>query len=274
MLLDIELPSGKRSVATGARPEILDPRSRSTVEPLRPTPDQAALEAVGKDLDRIQAAVAAGNTDLGSLGFWGVVARIKRDPAAVVRFADQVGHVDTAAFRARVRTRVRPWMGIAAMLIAAAAGVAAVVLASRWTGVRSGVARVVAGGAWSLGFHLPAHAFFGWLAGIRFTDAYLGSPPPPRPGIKTDYATYLRAEPSMRVWFHASGAVATKLAPFLALALWPVTNAPAWAAWALLGMGLLEITTDVLFSRRSGDWKKVARERRVAHELARRFRRF
>lgn len=244
------------------------------MEPLRPTPDQATLEELARDLDRIEGAVAGGNTDLGPLGFWRLVARIKRDPAAVVRFADQVGHIDTAAFRARVRTRVRPGIGIGVILLGVAIGAVAVILACRWTGAWAAVALVVAGGAWSVGFHVPAHAFVGWLAGIRFTDAFLGPPPPPRPGIKTDYASYLRAEPSMRVWFHASGAVATKLAPFLALALWPITNAPAWAAWALLAMGLFEIATDVLFSRKSGDWKKVARERRVVRDLGQRFRRF
>jgi hypothetical protein len=244
------------------------------VEPLRPTPAQASLEEIGRDLDRIEAAVAAGQTDLGSLGFWRTVARVKRDQAAVVRFADQVGNIDTAAFRRAVRTRVRPWLGVTAMVLVVAAGVVGVVLASSWTGTWAGVALVAAGGAWSLGVHLPAHAFAGWLGSIRFTDAFLGPPPPPRPGIKTDYASYLRAEPSMRVWFHASGAIATKLAPFLALALWPVTNAPAWAAWALLGLGLLQITTDVAFSRRSGDWKKVARERRVAADRRRALARF
>jgi hypothetical protein len=243
------------------------------VEPIRPTPGQADLEEIGRELDRIQAAVAAGDTDLRALGFWPIVARIKRDPAAVVRFADQVGHIDTAAFRARVRTRVRPWMGIGLQLLISVAGVVALVLAARWTGTWAGLALLASGGAWSLGWHVPAHAFVGWLAGIRMTDAFLGGPPPKRPGLKTDYATYLRAEPSMRVWFHASGAIATKLAPFVALALWPVTNAPAWAAWALLGLGALEIATDILFSTKSGDWKKVARERTVVrdrrHRLAR-----
>lgn len=244
------------------------------MEPLRPTPAQAGLEEIGRDLDRIEAAVAAGDADLRALGLWPIVGRIKRDQAAVVRFAEQVGRIDTAAFRRAVRTRVRPWIGVAAMALVAAAGAVGVILASRWTGTWAGLALVAAGGAWSLGFHLPAHAFVGWLGGIRFTDAYLGPPPPPRPGIKTDYASYLRAEPSMRVWFHASGAIATKLAPFLALALWPITNAPAWAAWALLGLGLLQITTDVAFSRRSGDWKKVARERRVVADRRRALARF
>ena len=160
------------------------------------------------------------------------------------------------------------------MLVATGVGVAAVILACRWTGTWAGLALVAAGGAWALGFHLPAHAFVGWLGGIRFTDAYLGPPPPPRPGIKTDYASYLRAEPSMRVWFHASGAIATKLAPFLALVLWLITNAPAWAAWALLGLGVFQITTDLSFSRKSGDWKKVARERKVVTDRRRALARF
>jgi hypothetical protein len=63
---------------------------------------------------------------------------------------------------------------------------------------------------------------------------------------------------------HASGAIATKLAPFVALAFWPASVAPPWAAWGLVALDALEITTDALFSVRSGDWKKVRRELRVA----------
>jgi len=156
------------------------------VEPLRPTPGQAWLQDIARDLDRIEAAVAAGNTDLAALGFWSTVGRIKRDPVAVLRLADQAGRIDTTAFRARVRTRVRPWIGIAILLLEVAVGVAAVLAACRWTGTIAGVALVVAGGLWSIGVHVPAHAFVGWLAGIRYTDAFLGPPPPPRPGLKTD----------------------------------------------------------------------------------------
>ena len=221
---------------------------------------------MGRELDRIEAAVAAGDRDLRTLGFWKVVGAIKRDRAAILAHADQAGRIDTAAFRAGVRTRVRPWIGVVSMLVLSAAGVVGVVLAATWTGTWAGLALLGAGVAWSIGWHLPAHAFVGWLAGIRYTDAFLGGPPPPRPGIKTDYATYLKAEPSMRAWFHASGAIATKLAPFVALALWPATNAPAWAAWALLAIGVLQIVTDVTLSTKSSDWKKFRRERAVARE--------
>jgi hypothetical protein len=241
------------------------------VEPLRPTPAQSALASLGDELDRIAGAVAAGNHDLRALGFWPVVARIKRDQLAIDRYADAVARIDTHVFRTAVRTRVRPWIGVTALLLLSAAGIAAAVAASIWTGFWAGAAIVAAGVAWSIGWHLPAHAFAGWLAGIRFTDVFLGGPPPPRPGLKTDYGTYLRAEASMRAVFHASGAIATKLAPFVALALWPETNAPGWAAWVLLALGIVQIATDVAFSRRSSDWKKVARERAVARDIRDRF---
>jgi hypothetical protein len=230
------------------------------VEANRTTP----AAGIGAELDRIEAAVDAGNTDLSALGFWRLVGVVKRDPVLIAAHADRIGRIDGIAFRAGVRLRAPVWVGNALLALVVAGGMVAMVVAARTEGTIAGVALLVAAGAWSLGVHSPAHWFVGWLAGIRFTDCFLGGPPPPRPGLKTDYASYLRAEPSMRVWFHASGAVATKLAPFVALALAPLTNAPAWALWATAALGVLQILTDVLFSVRSSDWKKVRRERAVA----------
>jgi hypothetical protein len=241
------------------------------VEPLRPTPDQASILHIAGELERIEVAVDGGDADLRGLGFWRIIAALKRDRVAIGRYADQAGRIDTAAFRAGVRTRVRPWVGVCAMLLLSVLGVVGVVLAATWTGIWAGLALLGAGAAWSVGWHVPAHAFVGWLAGIRYTDAFLGGPAPPRPGIKTDYATYLRAEPSLRAWFHASGAIATKLAPFVALALWPLTNAPGWAATALLALGAIQIVTDLTLSTKSSDWKKFRRERALARELHHRF---
>ena len=57
---------------------------------------------------------------------------------------------------------------------------------------------------------------------------------------------------------HASGAIATKLAPFLALIfVADRRRAPAWASPMLLGFGVLLIVTDVFFSTKTSDWKKV-----------------
>ena len=80
------------------------------------------------------------------------------------------------------------------------------------------------------------------------------------PGLKTDYATYLRVPARRRAWFHASGAIATKIAPFLVLAIAPLVDAPGWAVVAVLVLAIFQIVTDVLFSTKVSDWKKFRRE--------------
>jgi hypothetical protein len=128
----------------------------------------------------------------------------------------------------------------------------------------SGIALIASAVILSVSLHDLAHWTVGRLAGIRFTSYFFGGPFPPRPGIKTDYATYLRAAPEERAMMHASGAIASKIAPFISLAFWPASDAPAWAAWAIVAIGVGQIVTDVLFSTKSSDWKKVRRERKVA----------
>ena len=132
--------------------------------------------------------------------------------------------------------------------------------------VLKGLALLVAAGLWSVSFHCPAHWVVGRAIGIGFTDYFLGGPPPPRPGLKTDYGTYLKADPG-RAWFHAAGALATKVAPFLALAFWPGSGAPWWSAAGLLVLGIGQIVTDVTLSVKTSDWKKFRRERAVARSM-------
>jgi hypothetical protein len=225
--------------------------------------------ATGEDLDRIEAAVDAGDHDLRALGFWPVVARVKRDPALIEAHAAQIGRIDTTAFRAAVRLRVPVWAGTLLLLAGIAAGAAAVWVAyAADCPFLKGVSLLVAAGLWSVCVHGPSHWAVGRLFGIRFTDYFLGGPPPPRPGLKTDYATYLRVAPGRRAWFHASGAIATKIAPFVALAFWPGSGAPGWTAMALIALGVAQIVTDVTLSVRSSDWKKFRRERAVARSTA------
>jgi hypothetical protein len=214
---------------------------------------------------RIEAAVEAGNTDLRALGFWQLLQRVKAEPALARHWADVAGRIDRRAFESRVRLRVPVWVGNLLLLLGTIAGLVAVVVATRTTSeILAGLALLIAGGVWSVTLHDLAHWLAGHAVGIRFTSYYLLRLFPPWPGLKTDYETYLRAEPGARVWMHASGAIATKLAPFVSLAFWPSTAAPAWAAWALIALGVLQIATDILFSVRKSDWKRVRRELRVA----------
>ena len=227
--------------------------------------ETSASAEIRASLDRIEAAVGDGTTDLRALGFWTVVARVKPDRLLVHEHADQIGRIDTAAFRAGVRLRVPVWVGNLLLLAGIVAGGVAVWLAFVWdSALWKGLALVAAGAIWAIAVHSPTHWLVGRAIGIRFTDYFLGGPPPPRPGLKTDYATYLRADPDSRAWMHASGAIATKLAPFVALAFWPASGAPWWSAAALLAIGVLQIVSDVTLSTKSSDWKKFARERAVA----------
>lgn len=230
----------------------------------RPT-EQELREAFA----RIEVAVEGGSRDLRELGFWRWVARVKPDAELSDRWAEQIGRIDGAAFRAGVRLRLPVWAGNALLLAGVVAGAVAVVVARAAEGdVLAGLALIAAAGLWAVSTHCLAHWVVGRAVGIRFTDYFLGGPFPPRPGLKTDYASYLRTAPTSRAAMHAAGAIATKLAPFVALAFWPGTAAPWWSAAALVLFGVLQIVTDLLFSVKASDWKKVKRERAVARARA------
>jgi hypothetical protein len=223
-------------------------------------------EDLAAAFERVAAAVAEGRDDLGELGFWRLVARVKADPELTARWADAAGRIDRTVFERRQRWRVPVAAGNALLLLATLAGALAVGVAFATSSeVLAGLALIGAGVAWSVGLHDLAHWAIGRAVGIRFTWSFLNLRPfPPRPGLKTDYASYLRTAPRARAWMHASGAIATKLAPFVALAFVPAADAPAWAAVALAALGAFEIATDLLFSVRSSDWMRVRRELRFA----------
>lgn len=214
---------------------------------------------------RIEAAVDAGDTDLSKLGFWGLVKRVKADPRLSAHWAEVVGRIDRKAFEARVRPRFPVWFGNAALLVGVVVSAAAIGYAIACDNPTvSGVLLVASGGLLSVSVHDLAHWVWGRAVGMRFLCYFLDGPMRIQPGLKTDYATYLRTSPVARAAMHASGAVASKIAPVIPLALWPLADAPAWSLWALIGMTAVQILTDVTFSVKRSDWKKVRRELLVA----------
>lgn len=228
-----------------------------------------ATESYQQAFARIEAAVQAGDTDLARLGFWRLLRGVKADPVLAEHWAEIAGRIDGRAFEARVRFRVPVWLGNAVLMLGTLLGGFAIGVAlGTDSETIAGLALLGAAGVWSVTLHDLAHWMTGRAMGIRFTSYFIGGPLPPRPGLKTDYATYLRTAPVARAWMHASGAIATKLAPFAVLAFWPATPAPWWSAAGLLGLGVLQIVTDARFSVKSSDWKKVRRELGVARQQA------
>lgn len=234
-------------------------------------------------LDRAEQALAAGGSVKGT-GFWKAVDEVRRDAALAERHADRIGTIDRRAFELGVKLRLPAWAGIAALAAASAFGVFVLVLAaraaarvtsSRWLEPAQGIdayhwpafvpiAFFVGFGALLVGTHSLAHWIVGRLVGMRFTHVFVAGRPP-EPGVKIDYSTYLRTSPKARAVMHASGAVVSKFVPFVALpvalsfyASWP------WVTWVLLVIAAVQIVTDILYSTKVSDWKKVLRELRAA----------
>jgi hypothetical protein len=218
-----------------------------------------------EEFDRIEAAVDAGRTDLGPLGFWRLLAKVKADPALASHWAEQAGRIDRTAFESSSLVRVPVWVGNVLSLAGILIGAAAVAIAlGTESETLAGLLLVFAALDWSAAPHSIAHWLVGRIVGIRFTCYFLRSLVPPFPGVKIDYRSYLLASPGSRAWMHASGAIASKLGPLVALAFWPATVAPTWAAWVIVAYELVIIGTDVFISTRRSDWKRVRRELRIS----------
>lgn len=194
-------------------------------------------------------------------GFWKAVAAVRSDPALADRWGQEIAALDRQAFEKGVRLRIPAALGTALLSLSTSAAIVVLVFAQ---GVQSQWVRTLlffgAFGALLLSTHSLAHWLVGRLFGIEFTHYFLGGPSPPRPGAKVDYASYLKVPPARRALMHASGAVVTKILPFALIPTALSLDLPAWSVPVLLVAGIVQIVTDVLFSTKTSDWKKVKRE--------------
>ncbi|MBI2324684.1 MAG: hypothetical protein HYU87_06960 [Chloroflexi bacterium] len=211
--------------------------------------------------------------DLSSLGFWKAVSAAKRDPQLVARYGERIARIDRAAFERTVRLRFPAALGVAVDLAGAAVGIGLMALtftgspatAPFWALHPWKELMFLAGMGAVIGTtHTLAHWIVGRLAGIRFTHWFTVPPAKPQPGFKIDYASYLRTPAAARAWMHASGAIVTKVVPFAAYPFALSAGLEPWAIWVVLGVGVLQLVTDALFSVRASDWKKFRREIRLA----------
>lgn len=198
---------------------------------------------------------------LSGTGFWPAVERVKRNPELAERYGDRIAAIDRAAFRAW-----RPWimipigLGTFLALLVMIVGIGLV----GWAYYLDGWAQIVVFGGGLVALlattHGLGHLAVGAVYGIRFTAWYVAAIARPQPGVKLDYASYLRAPATHRAWMHASGAIATKLVPFALIGAAIAAGLPPWVAWGLAALGLVMVATDILWSTKSSDWKKFSRE--------------
>ena len=230
---------------------------------------EAAISAsadLSAELDRIEAAVQAGNTDLTALGFWRLVAAGQARPDAGGSSTRTRSGGSTGRRSGRVaRFRMPVWVGNTILLDRGRGRPgAAIVLDRRVVGdARGGPADRRPGRIWAVALHCPAHWFVGYMVSIRFTDYFVGGPPPPRPGLKTR----LRAPTCEPTRGAGPGSTPPARSPARSRRSSPWrsgrgSGAPWWSAVALLAIGVIQIVTDITLSVRKSDWKKFRRERR------------
>jgi len=215
-------------------------------------------------LERAETALAEG-AGLKGTGFWKAVGRVRSDAELAAEWGPRISSIDRAAFEAGVKLRVPAAVGTAVLTLLTFAGAAVLALAGRAGNVQlRTLAFFAAFGVLLVSTHSLAHWVVGRLVGIKFIYYFLGGPPPPRPGAKSDYESYLKASPGKRAAMHASGAVVTKILPFALIPVAISLDIGRWPVAVLVGLGVLQIVTDVLFSTKSSDWMKVKRELRAA----------
>jgi hypothetical protein len=209
-------------------------------------------------------ATAGEALDLRAAGFWKAVAAVKRDRDLADEFADRIAVIDRVAFEQWAFFRVGIRAGTWSMLIATAVALGIIGAGYAAPDPWNGLLLLAGTGGLLVTTHGLGHLAVGAAAGIGFTHWFIGSLLRPQPGVKVDYATYLRVPAAARARMHASGALVTKAMPFLMLgAAWGM-EAPGWA-WLLLALGgAASIITDILWSVGSSDWKRYSRERRLA----------
>jgi hypothetical protein len=228
-------------------------------------PDRAQVESTLAGVE--QALGGDGPVDLTRLGFWRAVAAVKRRPEWVSAYATRIGEIDRRAFARAVRPIIPIGVGAGILAAAGLVGVALVVIDLTLPQPLRGLIVLAGTGALLWSTHDLAHLVVGWVDRLQFVGWFVDGPTRLQPGLKVEYGSYLRTPPSARAWFHASGAIVTKLVPFAVLAATVGRDLPGWTRVALIAIGVGTVLSDLLFSINNSDWKKFRREMKVAREL-------
>ncbi|HUG32136.1 MAG TPA: hypothetical protein VMM14_04520 [Acidimicrobiia bacterium] len=219
--------------------------------------------AIEESLGRAEAAVEAGD-GLSGTGFWGAVSEVKRRPELGERYADRIARIDARAHRNWALLVIPLRLGTVLATGVTLIGLVLIWWAYDLTGWAKITAFFAGVGVLLVSTHSLAHLLVGRLMGIEFTYWFVGEISQPQPGVKTDYASYLRTAANKRAWMHAAGAIVTKTIPFLLIGAALAADLPLWSVWALTGLGVAMVLTDVLWSSQASDWKKFKRERGFA----------
>ena len=218
-----------------------------------------ASTSIEESLASAASAVDAGD-GLSGTGFWQAVSEVKRHRDLVEQYADRIAEIDARAHRNWAFLIIPLWVGTTIAVLAALGGLALIWWAYALTDLAAVIVFFIGTGVLLGATHGLAHLVVGRMMGMRFTCWFVGKIQQPQPGVKVDYSTYLRTPARQRAWMHASGALTTKIIPFLLIGAAIGAGLPAWGVILLVVLGLAQVVTDLLWSTKSSDWKKFQRE--------------
>lgn len=214
---------------------------------------------IEESLTSAETAVDAGD-GLSGTGFWKAVSEVKRDPQLVDAHADRIASIDTRALRNWAFLVIPLWLGTSVALLATLGGLGLIWWAYSLDDLAAVAVFLIGTGVLLGATHGLGHLVVGRLMGMRFLFWFVGKIRQPQPGVKVDYATYLRTPARQRAWMHASGALTTKVIPFLLIGAAIAADLPTWGILVLLALGVGQVVTDAVWSTKASDWKKFKRE--------------
>jgi hypothetical protein len=220
--------------------------------------DRAQVESI---LTSIEKSLTTGDpTDLARTGFWKAVAAVKRNPDWVDGLADRIGQIDRTLFERWALLKMPVAVGTPLALVATALGLWMIGRAYGASPMTQAILLLVGTVILMVSTHGLAHLAVGRFQGMRFSHWFVGTIRQPQPGVKVDYASYLRVPPARRAWMHAAGAMTTKFIPLIGLGAGWAMGAAAWAMVLLAVIAVGQVVIDVIWSTKSSDWKKFRRE--------------
>jgi hypothetical protein len=215
---------------------------------------EAAFDLVEKRL------TGSGKVDLSGTGFWKAVAAVKGRPEWIDEYAERIGRIEREVFQRWALVKVPVAVGTTVMVLATALGLFLIGRAYSETGLAQAFLLGAGTGTLMVSTHGLTHLVVGTLQGMRFTHWFVGTASRPQPGVKLDYASYIRIPASKRAWMHASGAITTKLIPLVGLGAGWAMDAQSWALALLALVAVGQVVIDVVWSTKKSDWKKFRRE--------------
>lgn len=217
------------------------------------------MESIDSTLERAEKAVAEGR-GLAGTGFWTLVKDAKQRPDAYD--FERIAAIDRRAFEQWALLTIPIGIGTSLAVIAVVGGL---VLAGLAGGSVLGDLLFLLGfGVVLVASHGLGHLIVGKAVGMRFTHWFVGTLRRPQPGVKVDYSTYLRVPARQRAWMHASGAIVTKVIPFIFLPFAYASGVSGWVPLVIAVIGIGGIVTDLMWSTKVSDWKKFRREMHLA----------